>query len=143
MSHDQNFLLPLIATIKDLSAIISEEIALLKNSRPQEMDKLLPLKNQLMATYYKEMSDLSARGGLQACGNGDAVRQLKQESRVFQSLLIQHTKMVKALKSISENMIKAISDEVVKKQHQSSRYGANGARSVTKSPTSITLNQKI
>ena len=96
-----------------------------------------------MATYHKEMTELSSRGGLQASGNGPAVRLLKQESRIFMTVLTRHTSLVKALKKISENMIKAISDEVVRNQNQASRYGANGARSANRAPTSISLNQTI
>jgi len=142
LSH-QSLLTPLIQTTKDLTKIISEEIILLQTSRPREMEKLQPLKNQLMASYHKEMSELNQRGGLPACGNGAAVRILKQESRLFQTVLTRHTRLVKSLKHISENMIQAISQEVVKSQSQANRYGANGARSVNKSPTSITLNRTI
>ncbi|MBL4612528.1 MAG: hypothetical protein JKY91_02185 [Emcibacter sp.] len=143
LSGPQNYLGPLIDTIKDLTSVISEETTLLKTSRPGDLKKLLPLKNQLMATYHKEMSELNSRGGLQASGNGPALRILKQESRIFQTVLAQHTSLVKALKKISENMIKAISDEVIRVQNQSNRYGANGVKSINKTPTSITLNQTI
>ncbi len=148
MSNNQNtekpdFLGPLINTVRELTKIVSQETTLLKSSRPGELEKLLPLKNQLMATYHKEMTELNNRGGLKASGNGSAVRILKQESRNFLSVLTRHTSLVKALKKISENMIKAISDEVIKHQNNACRYGANGARSANKSPTSITLNQTI
>lgn len=140
---EQNLLKPLTCTIRELTNIISEEISLLKTSRPKEVEKLIPLKNQLMASYHKEMADLNARGGLQATGNGSAVRALKQESRIFQEILTQHSRLIKALKKISEDMIMAISNEVVRSQNQASRYGANGAKSANKNPTSITLNQTI
>lgn len=139
----QNLLFPLIDTIKGLTQIISEEITLLKSRRPKELEKLMPAKNQLLATYHKEIAELNNRGGLAAFGNGNAIRILKQESKIFQSVLIQHERLLKALKKISENMIKAIGDEVVKKQNQTSRYGADGSKNKNKSPTSISLNQKI
>ncbi len=142
-SENDSLLAPLIQTTKDLTKVISDEIILLQTNRPKEMEKLLPLKNQLMAAYHKEMSELGARGGLPASGNGTAVRSLKQESRLFQTVLTRHTRLVKSLKTISEKMIQAISHEVIKTQNQAARYGANGAQSVNKSPTSITLNQTI
>jgi len=138
-----NSLLPLIETIRELTGVISEEIDLLKTRRPKELEKLLPLKNQLLAAYNKEMSDINARGGLQAIGNGEAIRALKQESRLFQSVLTQHTRLIQALKKISENMIAAIGNEVIKNQNQTNRYGADGSKSATRTPTSITLNQTI
>ncbi|VAV87347.1 hypothetical protein MNBD_ALPHA02-1888 [hydrothermal vent metagenome] len=134
---------PLINTIKDLTRVISEETILLKTNRPKELEKFLPLKNQLMASYQKEMTDLNNRGGLLGGGNGPALRQLKQESRIFQSVLTRHTRLVKALKTISENMIKTISNEVVKRQNQTSQYDAGGSKAANKNPTSITLNQTI
>lgn len=143
LSVQQDFLSPLINTIRELTAVITQETTLLKTSRPKELEKILPLKNRLMATYHREMTELNSRGGLQASGNGPAVRILKQESRLFMTVLTRHTSLVKALKKISENMIKAISDEVVRNQNQASRYGANGARSANRTPTSISLNQTI
>ena len=116
---------------------------LLKAKRPSELKKLMPLKNQLMASYNKEISELSARGGLQTIGNGDIIRTLKKETRLFQAALTQHSRLIKALKSISENMITAIGNEVIKAQNQSSRYGADGSKSARKAPTSISLNQTI
>ncbi len=143
LSENQDFLSPLINTVRELSNLISQETNLLKTSRPKELEKLLPLKNQLMATYHKEMAELSSRGGLKASGSGSAARILKQESRNFLTILTRHTRLVEALKKISTNMIKAISDEVVKTQNRSSRYDAKGTRSSNKAPTSITLNQTI
>lgn len=143
MTDQQEHLAPLISTIKELTNIVSQETALLETSRPKEVEKLLPLKNQLMASYHKEMAELSSRGGLQASGRGPEIRILKQETRLFQSVLSRHTRLVKALKKISENMIKAISDEVVRVQNQTNRYGADGSKSINKNPTSITLNQTI
>ena len=141
LGHDS--LSPLIQIIQDLTRLISEEIDLLKSRRPSELNRLMPLKNQLMASYNKEISELNARGGLQSVGNGEILRTLKKETRLFQAVLTQHTRLVKALKTISENMIAAIGNEVVKTQNQSSRYGANGAKSNRKTPTSISLNQTI
>ncbi len=142
-SGDQNLLAPLIHVTRELTNIISEEISLLKTSRPGDVEKLLPHKNQLMAAYHREITELSVRGGLPAMGNGPAIRDLKQKSRIFQSVLTRHARLVKTLKQISENMIQAISEEVVRNQNQASRYGADGARSTNKSPTSITLNQTV
>ena len=143
ISDDQSLLNPLIYTIQELTKVISEEITLLQTRRPKEMEKFAPLKNKLMASYHKEMSELNSRGGLQGSGDGPALRILKKESRLFQAALTQHTRLVKALKTISENMIKAISDEVVKTQNQTSRYGSNGARSPRRLTTSISINQTI
>lgn len=144
MSNDhQDFLPSLIKTIRDLTGILSREITLLKTRRPAEVQELLPLKNQLMATYHREMAELGSRGGLQASGDGPALRILKKEARIFQETLTHHKRLVMTLKKISENMIKAISDEVVRTENRTNRYAADGSRSARKSPTSLTLNQTI
>ncbi|PHZ83333.1 hypothetical protein [Paremcibacter congregatus] len=142
-SQDQNLLLPLIEIMRALTRVISAEITLLQERRPQEIKSYLPEKNKLMAAYQKELADLSARGGLQASGSGDAIRTLKQETRLFHGVLEQHARMTKALKTVSERMLKAVSDEVVKSRSNASTYGANGAKYVNKSATSISLNQNI
>jgi len=143
VSDHKDFLTALIETIRDLTGILSREMKLLKTSRPAEVQKLLPIKNQLMASYHREMAELASRGGLQASGNGPAIRMLKQEARIFQETLTRHKRLVMALKKISESMIKAISEEVVKSENRTNRYAADGTKSARRSPTSITLNQTV
>lgn len=143
IENHQNFLDRLTDTIRELTGLLLQEIALLKTRRPGEVQKLLPLKNELMATYHSEMAELSNRGGLQASGNGPAIRILKQETRIFQKTLVRHKRLVGTLKKIAENMIRAISDEVVRTQNRANHYAADGSKSVRKSPTSITLNRTI
>lgn len=143
VSQQQNILFPLLQTMKALTGILTEEIALLQARRPQELKEFLPEKNKLMATYQKEISDLAARGGLLASGSGETIRALKQETRIFHGVLEQHTRLTKALKNVSEKMLKAISDEVVKNQNSTNTYGANGTKFSTKSATSLSLNETI
>jgi len=143
VSTPQEFPDRLTTTIQELTDVLSQEITLLKTSRPGEVQTLLPLKNELIATYYREMAELSSHGGLQASGDGKAIRRLKQETRIFQTVLGRHKRLVMSLKKISENMIRAISEEVVRTQNRANRYAADGSKSVRKSPTSITLNQTV
>ena len=42
LSAQQNFLSPLIGTIRELTAVITQETTLLKTSRPKDLEKLLP-----------------------------------------------------------------------------------------------------
>jgi len=144
-NNDQN-LSSLILTVRKLTEVIGEEIKLLKERRPKEADKFLPIKNNLIIAYNQEMDALKNRGGLAAAGNGENVRKLKSETRLFKKALDRHLRLVKALKTVSENMIRAVGDEVARRKDQTSNYGANAKitrKRNQNSPTSLTLNKTI
>lgn len=136
----------LILTVRKLTEVIGEETDLLKKNRPQEANKFLAIKNKLMTSYNQEMDALKNRGGLGAVGNGEHIRKLKHETRLFKKALDMHLKLVKALKTVSENMIRAVGDEVAKRRDQTSGYGANAKitrKNNFSAPTSLALNKTI
>jgi hypothetical protein len=140
-----NSVFPLITVTKELTKIISLETKYLKEKRPQEAQELCFEKNELSQTYQNEMNALAARGGLPSIGKGPIIRELKDVTRVFNVALDKHFKLVKTLKTISENMLSAISDEVNQQNNLSTIYGANAQinNNRTPNPTSLALNHKI
>ncbi|WP_417317882.1 hypothetical protein [Emcibacter sp.] len=143
---NQSIISSLIETTRELTSVIRQEIALLKDKRPAEIQPLNEVKNRLMDSYRQHMEALNRNGGFKAAGNGEIVRQFKKENETFRDVLKQHKSTLYALKTISESMIKAIGEEVARQASQSSGYGANAqmqSAKGSKTPTTLTLNKTI
>lgn len=140
-----NSVTPLISVTKELTKIITLETKYLKEKRPKEVAELCSEKNELSQAYQNEMTSLAARGGLISIGKGPAIRELKDVTRIFNAALDKHFKLVKTLKTISENMLSVISDEVNQQNNFSTVYGANAQINNNRAPnpTSLALNQTV
>ena len=136
----------LIEITKNLTVILNEEMDFLKGGRPAEIEKFQKRKNILSASYQKELNAIKLNGGLASAGNGEIVRNLKRESRHFQTTLEKHHRFIKAKKNLSEQMIKDISLEVANQKGASSKYGRDAklSRNSTESnTTSMAINKTI
>lgn len=136
----------LIEITKNLTAILNEEMVCLNEHRPAEISKFQKQKNVLTASYHKELNDIKLNGGLASAGNGDIVRQLKRESREFQKTLEKHHRFIKARKTLSEQMIQDISEEVVRQKGTANKYGSDAKisqKSDVSGTTSLAINQTI
>ena len=138
--------LNLIDITKQLTSILSEEMECLKSERPKEIEKFQKRKSILTASYHKELNDIKLNGGLASAGSGDIVRTLKNESRQFQITLEKHHRCIKARKNLSEDMIKDISQEVVKQNGNSGKYGRDAKianHSLASRTTTLAINKTI
>ena len=136
----------LIQVTRDLTALIKKEISLLNAHRPGDIARLAEDKNRLAATYHQQMTALQQAGGLKTAGSADHLRLLKKVTREFQEVLEDHKRKLKALKTISEKMIKAVGDEIARQANKSQAYGANAKLKdpqMAKTPTTLTLNETI
>ncbi len=146
MQHREAPVETLIEITKNLTAILNEEMNCLQNHRPAEISKFQDQKNLLTASYHKELNDIKLSGGLASAGNGEIVRKLKRESREFQKTLEKHHRFIKARKTLSENMIQDISEEVQKQKGSSSKYGRDAKmaqKSSISNTTSLAINKTI
>ena len=138
--------LSLIDITKSLTALLEEELECLKTRRPSELAQYQERKNTLSASYQKELANIKMNGGLASAGNGEIVRQLKQESRIFQKTLEKHHRFLKAKKNLSEQMIQDISQEVTNQVGSSSKYGRDAKisnKSAAGKTTSLAINETI
>ena len=145
-NQNQSLISALIDTTRELTAIIRQEMTLLKEKRPAEIKSLNDSKNSLLASYQEKLDQLNRNGGFKAAGAGEIVRRFKKEHEVFQGVLKQHKSMLYALKTVSEKMIKVIGDEVALQSSPSQSYGANAkinSPKGSKTPTTLTLNKTI
>ncbi len=144
-NSEVNLISSLISITKDLTDIILLENKYLKEKCPKEARGLCSEKNALNASYQNGINALNARGGMACAGKGSEIRELKKATKIFTKVLEKHQTLVKTLKTISENMIKAIGDEVNKQNNLSAIYNSNAQVKVNQSPVfaPLAINQKI
>lgn len=135
----------LISLTKKLTEVISLENKCLKENRPHEVKNMVTEKNQLSLAYQSKIKALAGRGGLKSIGKADVIREFKQVTAVFNKTLEKHFTLIKALKTISENMINAISDEVNKQNGLTAVYGANAQmrNNYNSQPTNLSYNKEV
>jgi|GEM_PF-6090729 len=138
--------LSLVELTKELTSVIDQETDYLDQRRPREAEKFHQIKATLAATYQKELNELGSRGGIQAIGKGEALRTLKQETRKFHVALERNSQKLMAMKTVSENIVQTIGDEINRMNAPAQNYGANAQMAGTKTPKNykpVTLNKTV
>ena len=138
-------LVTLISITRQLTRIILEENRLLETRRPREVVHLGEEKARLNAAYEQEIITIQKSGGLTAIPDAPMLRQLKQETRVFNEVLDTHKRILVRLRTVTESMVKAIGDEVTRINNPVQSYGGNAtmAQRPNRPPTSLALNRII
>ena len=138
----------LLNVINKLSKIIIEETEHLKNNkRPSEIKILQEDKKSLSNYYEKEISSLSKLPQSffkEATSEFDL---LKSTIKNFKKILDDHNRAIFAAKTVTERMIKSISEEVAKINSPPkgySHYSKNNHSSIKiERPISIALNEIV
>lgn len=138
-------LVTLISLTRQLSQVILEENRLLETRRPRDVAHLNEEKIRLNAAYEQEIMTIAKNGGLAAIPDAPMLRQLKQETRLFNEILDRHKRILVRLRTVTESMVKAIGDEVTKHNNPLQSYGGNAAMAhrPNRPPTSLALNKLI
>lgn len=135
----------LISLIHQLSTHLEKENALIRDRRPSEISALHTEKIRLVTAYEQQMAMLARNKSLLETVDRESIDELRALSRKFDRLLAHHNAVVAAAKVATEGIVKAISDEVTKRNNPVAGYGS-GARErprVVSRPTSIALDQSI
>ena len=143
--NTSNPVVTLASLMRRLSDVISAENEHIRAHRPNEARKLHEEKGKLSAAYTREMELVRKNGGITTFGNPDQLRDLKRQTTAFNDLVEDHRKLVERSRAITEGMIKAISEEVSRRNRPVQAYGKNALppRKTNTQPTSLTLNQII
>ncbi|RMF08076.1 MAG: hypothetical protein D6763_10840 [Alphaproteobacteria bacterium] len=143
--NTHNPVVTLISLTRRLAEIIATENRHLEARRPDEAKKLHDEKGRLSAAYAREMEIVRKNGGITAFGSAEQLRELKRQTANFQRLLDDHRRLVERSRAITEGILKAIGDEVARRNRPATGYGKNAVppRQRFTPPTSLTLNQII
>lgn len=145
VANARNPVLTLISLTRRLVDVITQENGLLKTRRPAEAKPLIEEKGRLAAAYAREMDLIRRQGGIKAFGNAEQLRELKHETSQFHAVLEEHHRMLERARAITEGMLKAVGEEVARRQQPARGYGKDAAFTAARqpAPASIALNEII
>jgi hypothetical protein len=145
MSEEDGLIDRVIAITESLTDVIQRENVLLKERRPSETTKLQAEKAKLTASYGQEMQTLRRQAQAVKKARPQAVERLRAVTGRFQETLAVHVRLVTTLKTVTENVIKSISEEVDRRNNPVQTYGHNASmrRPAGAVATSLSLNRTI
>jgi flagellar biosynthesis/type III secretory pathway chaperone len=129
-----------------LTALLEREVELLKSLKPQDIRSLQQEKNQLAATYERLIRDVREKASLLAQVDGKLKERLRQTTHRFQMALAENERSIRAVKSVSERLMRVVVSAVAESKSRMPSYnrsgvassGTAGAKSI-----SLTLNRQL
>lgn len=128
-----------------LTSLLSEENQLLKNRRPAETSALAREKVRLTNEYRQALETLKAdEETLLGARDSDLRKTVHETTELFRLELAHHAKLVIRLKTVTEGVVKSISDEVARQRNPMQHYSHTG-QIATKGaqPATLSFDQMI
>jgi hypothetical protein len=130
----------LIALTEQLTAQIGGDADLFQARRPQAVAGRIQETTRLANLYRHEMARVRENPALVAGTPPELRGRLLRASQAFERTLKRHGETIYAAKTVTEGVVRAIAEEVVRMRAASASYGP-GARSQAANATAITLNR--
>ncbi len=115
----------LIAVTERLAALVDQETAMIKAHRMDEMSRRMEEKSALSEAYRSGFERLREDPALLSRSAPAQVERLKAAARLFSDYLERHRRTVNSAKTVTERILRAIGDEVSKRQYPVTVYGQN------------------
>jgi len=131
----------LIVLTNRLTELVSSECRAFEERRPQDAAKTLEETSRLANLYRHESQRIRADRSLIEGAPLERRMALARATEGFDAVLARHGRALEAAKVITEGIVKAVADEVVKKRATGAGYGPKATASAGKA-TAITLNRK-
>ncbi|MBT3361932.1 MAG: hypothetical protein HOE98_06135 [Rhodospirillaceae bacterium] len=140
-----------IDTLTDITSrlddVMAKENQILIHRRPHELAGYATEKEELASAYEREMAELQANPTLLSRAEPEEINRLKDATKRFQQVLEEHRRLVQTTKSVTDRMLKAITEEVSAKQRPVEGYDqtANIRTPFNRNakPVSLALNQIV
>ena len=130
-----------------LDEVMGKENQILIHRRPHELADYAAEKDELANAYEREMAALQANPTLLSRAEPEEISRLKAATVRFQQVLEEHRRLVQTTKSVTDRMLKAITEEVSAKQRPVEGYDqtANVRTPFNRNarPVSLALNQIV
>jgi len=137
----------LVQTTERLGSIVAGENEALNNRRPQALVNTQEEKDRLTAAYERDMSALQRNPAALKRADPAEVTRLRATVKKFQEVLDEHRRLVQTAKSITDRMIKSITDEVASRERPFSGYDAQATMRShfdrQNKPVSLALDQVV
>jgi hypothetical protein len=129
--------------------LLSERLAALVEEDTRRIDARLPLqegapaeeKARLANAYRLELARIKQDPSLVEGAAPELLTQLRARTLSLQQILAAHEGALAALKLVSEGLVQAMAEEVVRQRSGDLHYGARGALASPASPAPAVLNR--
>lgn len=142
-----NLVISLARTTERLGEIIAGENGHLNSRRARDLMTSQEEKERLTAAYERHMGELQRNPMVLKRADPEEVSRLRKATNAFQEALEEHRRLVQTAKSITDRMIKSITDEIASRDRPVTGYDntAQMRASVAKErgPVSLALNQVV
>ena len=129
----------LVILTERLTNLMELEVQLLNEQRPHDIATFIEERTMLSTIYSQEMALIKKDRSLIEGITRDLKDRLRETTGKFQATLAAHELVLQRLKSISERIIKAVSDEVTKTRSPNLGYGKNAMLNATPMRASVPL----
>lgn len=129
----------MVVLTERLTALMEREVHLLNEQRPLEIKEFEDERATLATIYSQEMQLIKRDRSLLEGISRDLKDQLREATTIFQSTLASHGLVLQRLRSISERIVKAVSDEVSKSRAPTLGYGKDAMLNARPASASVPL----
>ncbi len=135
----------LLETTLSLHRLIEQENALLESRRPRETKALQGEKLRLTAEYRAALARVRAdEAALLGTRDSRIRQQLKQVTDAFRGELKRHARILIRLKTVTEGIVRAVSEEAVRQRGAVRRYGTDArATHAIAGPAALTIDENV
>ena len=135
----------LIILTDRLTSLIVEETELLKKNRPTDIQEFRDERAKLSNIYVQEMQLIAQNKKLIDGVDGDLKTALKEKTASFRRKLDTHGKLLFRVRTVTENMLKSIADEVTKRKQSQVGYSPSAEMkgSTANNPATLSLDETI
>jgi len=134
----------MIRLTERLTDLIARQSQSFEQHRPQEAAQLTEETAKLANIYRHESMKVRAEPGLILAAPLELRQQLIRATEAFEAVLSRHGRAVKAARTVTEGLVRAIANEVASQRAQVAGYGptAKAPASAAGAATAITLNRR-
>jgi hypothetical protein len=131
----------LLAVTERLTVLISEETRRIDAREPPLEGAEADEKNRLANAYRLELARIKQDRSLIEGAPPAVLAKLKQSTLVLHEALGAHDIALNAVKAITEGLVQALAEEVVRQRGGGANYGANGAPAGPSGPSPAILDR--
>lgn len=124
-----------------LSALIGEETQLIDARRPPLEGEKAEEKNRLANAYRLELARVKQDKSLIDAAPPAMLAALKVQTQALHEAMEKHEQALAAVKAVSEGLVNAMAEEVVRQRGGEAGYGAGGAQAKPAGPTPALIDR--
>ena len=125
-----------------LTALIAEETLRIDDRLPPSDGKDADEKNRLANTYRLELARIKQDQDLIKDAPPTVLATLRQRTVTLHETLARHEAALNAVKLVSEGLVQAMAEEVVRQRSSTTSYAPNGGLSTPPSPRPAIMDRK-